>query len=458
VDGLEAKRVLEGADEPLLAAINLQSVGIAYRRMGELAQAEEYLRQSLANPELSRRWVYRFLGHLHLGFLLGEAGRADAARAALAEAIAICTANAGAVDCGYARLALASVEANAGQPDAALAALAASTRDFQAAGNEGDAAMADLVRGQALAQLGRPAEALRHLDAAVAVWDREHNERYLAMALPVRADVLQTLGEHLRTVADLRRYIEIHARADAKRAAQRTELMREQFNASQRELENAELKAREALREQEIAGLTTTRRWQWTAMALAGVLLLGLMAVVLRQLAKARRLRLLAMTDPLTGLANRRHVEFRGQEVFKQARASGQPFCVLAVDIDHFKDVNDSHGHAIGDQVLQHVARECQRTLRTFDLMGRIGGEEFTGLLPNTALAAAELVAERLRAGIKAMALDAVVPGLRVTVSLGVAQMRPSDADFAALMARADAAMYRAKQSGRDRVVADGDG
>jgi diguanylate cyclase (GGDEF)-like protein len=315
--------------------------------------------------------------------------------------------------------------------------------------------MVALVRGQALARLGRDAAALALLDRAVATWTTEGNDRYLALALPERARLLERLGRETEALADLRRFIEAHARDDRMRAEQRTDLMREQFDASRRELENAELKAREALRLKEIEGLTAARRWQWTAMALGAVLLLGLVAVVLRQLAKARRLRLLAMTDPLTGLANRRRTDYRGSEAFKQARLSGQPFCVLAIDIDHFKQVNDTHGHAVGDVVLQRVGRECQRTLRKLDLMGRIGGEEFTGLLPETAEPAACFVAERLRAGVEGLDLDDVVPGLRVTISLGVAQMREGDPDFAAVLARADAAMYRAKQAGRNRVVSD---
>lgn len=231
--------------------------------------------------------------------------------------------------------------------------------------------------------------------------------------------------------------------------------MREEFDASRRELENAELKAREALRLKEIEGLNAARRWQWTAMSLAVVLVIVLLVVVARQIAKARRLRLLAMTDPLTGLANRRHTDYRGSEAFKMARLTAQPFCVLAIDIDHFKAVNDTHGHAVGDTVLQRVGRECQRTLRKLDLMGRIGGEEFTGLLPETDEAAARQVAERLRTGVESLDLDDIVPGLRVTISVGVAQMREADPDFAGVLARADAAMYRAKQGGRNRVVSD---
>jgi diguanylate cyclase (GGDEF)-like protein len=455
VDALAAQQVFDESGEPFAIAANLQSVGIAYRRMGEQARAEEYLKRSLDDPQIQKRWSYQMISLLQLGYLYDESGRFDDARRMLRDAVALCQRQESPVDCGYARLALAGVEVNDGAPRRALAALEQAEADFEASGDPGDPTMMAFVRGQAIARLGRNAEALALLDQAVATWTTEGNDRYLAYALPERARLLERVGRDADALADLRRFIEAHARDDRARAEQRTDLMREQFDASRRELENAELKAREALRLQEIEGLNAARRWQWIAMALGAVLMLVLVVVVMKQIAKARRLRLLAMTDPLTGLANRRHTDYRGSEAFKLARLSGEPFCVLAIDIDHFKQVNDTHGHAVGDAVLQRVGRECQRTLRKLDLMGRIGGEEFTGLLPETAEPAACHVAERLRCGVEALDLDDVAPGLRVTISLGVAQMRSADVDFAALLARADAAMYRAKQSGRNRVVSD---
>jgi diguanylate cyclase (GGDEF)-like protein len=315
--------------------------------------------------------------------------------------------------------------------------------------------MLSLVEGDALAQLGRTPEALARLDAAVDAWTPPGNERYLAFALAKRSVVREATGDIAGALADVRREYALHLEDERQQAEQRADLRRYEFDVARRDAENQELRATEALRKKQVEALEAAKRWQWTAMALGGLLLLVLVAVVLRQLQKARRLRLLAMTDPLTGLANRRHTDYRGSEAFKAAKLSSQPFCVLAIDIDHFKQVNDTHGHAVGDAVLQRVGRECQRTLRKLDLMGRIGGEEFTGLLPETAEPAACLVAERLRAGVEALDLDDVVPGLRVTISLGVAQLRGEDVDFAALLARADAAMYRAKQSGRNRVVSD---
>jgi len=455
IDALAAQDVLDDSGEPFAIAANLQNVGIAYRRMGEAARAEEYLRRSLEDKEIRARWAYQMVSLLQLGYLYDESGRYDEARRMLADAIELCQRQESHSDCGYARVGLAGVEVNDGAPRRALAALEQAEADFAESGDPGDPTMVALVRGQAMARLGRDEEALALLDRAVATWTTEGNDRYLAFALPERARLLERLGREADAIADLRRFIESHANDDRLRAEQRTDFMREQFDASRREVENAELKAREALRLQEIEGLNAARRWQWTAIALAVVLVIVLLVVVARQIAKARRLRLLAMTDPLTGLANRRHTDYRGSEAFKMARLTAQPFCVLAIDIDHFKLVNDTHGHAVGDTVLQRVGRECQRTLRKLDLMGRIGGEEFTGLLPETAEPAARQVAERLRTGVESLDLDDVVPGLRVTISIGVAQMREADPDFAAVLARADAAMYRAKQAGRNRVVSD---
>ncbi|MFN7521410.1 MAG: diguanylate cyclase [Lysobacteraceae bacterium] len=455
IDALAAQDALDDSGERFAIAANLQIVGIAYRRMGEAARAEEYLLRSLEDEEIRSRYNSTMTALLHLGYLYDETGRYDEARRMLADALELCQGHDNHAACGYVRLGLAGVEVDDGAPRRALATLERAEADFAESGAPGEPTLVALVRGQALARLGRDAEALPLLDRAVATWTTEGNDRYLALALPERARLLERLGREADAIADLRRFIEAHANDDRIRAEQRTELMREQFDASRREVENAELKAREALRLQEIEGLNAARRWQWTAIALGGLLMVVLSGVVVRQITKARRLRLLAMTDPLTGLANRRHTDYRGNEAFKMARLTGRPFCVLAIDIDHFKAVNDTHGHAVGDTVLQRVGRECQRTLRQNDLIGRIGGEEFAGLLPVTAEQAARQVAERLRAGVESLDLDDVALGLRVTISIGVARMRETDPDFAGVLARADAALYRAKQGGRNRVVSD---
>jgi diguanylate cyclase (GGDEF)-like protein len=156
-----------------------------------------------------------------------------------------------------------------------------------------------------------------------------------------------------------------------------------------------------------------------------------------------------AGTDALTGLANRRALDAALGAQSALARREGRPCAVLMLDLDHFKAINDTHGHAVGDAVLRACGERLRAQLRESDLCARYGGEEFVVLLAGAQHETAEEVAERLRASVSAAPLAA---GVTTTVSIGTACHRPDD-DAASLMARADAALYQAKRSGRDRVV-----
>jgi len=167
-----------------------------------------------------------------------------------------------------------------------------------------------------------------------------------------------------------------------------------------------------------------------------------------------RELQIQATIDELTGIFNRRHFLSRADEEVKRIARYGGPGSLLMLDIDDFKRVNDSFGHAVGDAALQRVSQLCAESLRTTDLLGRIGGEEFAMLLLETELATAQQVAERLRLLIQADTFGAE-QGISclLRVSIGVAESRAQDESLAALMVRADDALYRAKNEGRNRVV-----
>ncbi len=167
-----------------------------------------------------------------------------------------------------------------------------------------------------------------------------------------------------------------------------------------------------------------------------------------RQLEELARL---ARRDPLTGVPNRRAFEEElAREVARAAR-SGAPLSVVALDLDRFKAVNDGHGHAAGDAVLGAVVERAAASLRAGDLLARTGGEELAAILPATDLEGAREAAERIRARIEAAPVQAAGLALRVTASLGCAQLAP-DEDGPALAARADARLYDAKRAGRNRV------
>lgn len=161
-----------------------------------------------------------------------------------------------------------------------------------------------------------------------------------------------------------------------------------------------------------------------------------------------RELEMLARHDPLTGVYNRRHLFKRLEEEVERSRRGGSPLALCMLDVDHFKEVNDCQGHQAGDEVLRQVAATIASSLRSLDVFGRYGGEEFVLVLPQTQLEGARDKAERVRGDI-----DRLRPGGgAVTVSIGVAEYRPGDS-VDSLLARADGALYLAKAQGRNRVV-----
>ncbi|MGQ9366257.1 GGDEF domain-containing response regulator [Azospirillum sp. ST 5-10] len=166
-----------------------------------------------------------------------------------------------------------------------------------------------------------------------------------------------------------------------------------------------------------------------------------------------RELERLAITDGLTGALNRRHFLERGLEEVQRARRHGRDLALLMLDIDHFKAINDTHGHAAGDDAIRTCVRTCRAMIRQTDVLGRLGGEEFAILLPETDRPGATLVANRVRG---AMAITGVVlPAgrtIQFTVSVGVAFLGAADRTVESMLARADAALYRAKHGGRNRV------
>ncbi|HEX6706993.1 MAG TPA: GGDEF domain-containing protein [Albitalea sp.] len=157
--------------------------------------------------------------------------------------------------------------------------------------------------------------------------------------------------------------------------------------------------------------------------------------------------------DALTGLLNRRAFDEALAAEVQRSRRLVEAFSVLMLDADHFKDINDREGHAAGDRALQHLGTLLAAHMRDIDRVGRYGGEEFVVLLPGTAEQEARLTAERLRAKVEALPPRWQERALRLTVSIGVSQWRGEGDDVASLMARADEALYRAKEAGRNRVV-----
>ncbi|RQR62858.1 GGDEF domain-containing protein [Burkholderia sp. Bp9015] len=163
----------------------------------------------------------------------------------------------------------------------------------------------------------------------------------------------------------------------------------------------------------------------------------------------------MAATDPLTGAANRRQFIESVEAEIARAKRNGAPFSLLALDLDHFKAINDSYGHQAGDQVLQRFVAKCLDAIRPYDGVARVGGEEFMVLLPQVALDTAQSIAERIRAAIAGAPFEAGIgQPIEVTVSVGASEFGRDGETIDAILRKADERLYRAKHQGRNQVVA----
>lgn len=161
----------------------------------------------------------------------------------------------------------------------------------------------------------------------------------------------------------------------------------------------------------------------------------------------------LTILDNLTGLANRREFDDVLAREFARARRYGRRFSVLTLDVDYFKNVNDTYGHPRGDDVLMGIGRLIKGRLRANDLAARLGGEEFALILPETELAGAATVAEQLRAETEALVSASEGSEIKVTISIGCAELTPDDQDGLSLFRRSDEKLYEAKSAGRNRIA-----
>lgn len=182
--------------------------------------------------------------------------------------------------------------------------------------------------------------------------------------------------------------------------------------------------------------------------------LVGLGVDISERIVREKELKTQALTDALTGVSNRRHFMELAEGELARTRRYGGTLSLLMLDLDHFKSVNDTYGHQVGDRVLQALGDTCRKIFRNIDIVGRIGGEEFAILLPATDIAKAHEVAERLRKSLEAAVVPTEDGGrLNFTASIGIAGFSGRETHIGALLGQADKALYQAKHDGRNRVV-----
>ena len=213
----------------------------------------------------------------------------------------------------------------------------------------------------------------------------------------------------------------------------------------------------------DIDDVTKKMKANFVAIFLLTVLTISLLIVLIYLMLRQLRIKLdyardlldrMSKTDILTEISNRRHLMERFNNELERAKRAGNSLCCIMMDVDHFKAINDTFGHLKGDDVLRELAKILKDSIRTYDVVGRYGGEEFMIILPDTNLENAAKLAERIRQKVESDLGNKsnLSASNSVTISLGLTGMRDDDTSFETIIKRADEALYRAKESGRNRV------
>lgn len=454
-DLIAAQKNYEASGAQYWGRVNLASIANAYRRIGYYDQALNYYQQlEEAAKELENKgdWINV---RSQMALIYEDKGQYGEALTLYTEALNYAIKTQNRAFEASTRLSLAGVQNQLGMHKEGLKNLALAEEFFANSPDTGNRGLLYLFRGQIFNSLNRFPEALSELKKAHSLIQQERNKRFLSWVLKALATAYEGIQEWDRAYIAMKQYAENQNQLDTLLRNQQTIFAQVEFDVARKEADNIKLKAESNQKQQELDAIKELRRWQTAVLLLGSALVLLLFLLILKQVRKNKHLHFLSVTDELTGLPNRRRIFYLGEKLARKALETHAPFSVLVFDVDYFKRINDTFGHASGDAVLKALAVASLEAIRDQDYIGRTGGEEFMALLPGAALDQAVAVAERIRSHIEQHDLSSQAPNLKATVSIGVAQLKKSDGGLDRMIQRADNAMYQAKGSGRNRVVAD---
>jgi diguanylate cyclase (GGDEF)-like protein len=299
---------------------------------------------------------------------------------------------------------------------------------------------------------GRPERARALLNAVMDHGGTDISARRATQVYDLRARAHAALHKYREAYSDLAEYTRRYAATNDAERSRQAAIIRARFETDREIERNASLRHELALAHERTERQRDLLQWTGVAIA-AGLLVITLLTyILLAGRGHRRQLLQLASLDGLTALPNRRHVTELASAALLAARSGHQLVTVAVIDLDHFKVINDRCGHATGDTVLQQFAKLTREALRSSDICGRWGGEEFLLVMPDTTLDLALAILERLRAAALAIELPASSAGLKVSLSAGLATNEEDVSSLDQIVARADAALYQAKHQGRDLV------
>lgn len=444
-----AQTLFEQQQMPQHALSALDSIAIIYNRMGDYAEAAHLYERALDAQHKAGLTREEAVTLHNLGRAHENLQEWDAARNNFNASLELCRQIDYVRGEAYALRGLASVANAQGNPTAAIALLDRATELQQRTPDSRLLAQIQLARGVALHRLNRLKESAAALDQALAVFRQADSVGELAPTYDELAAVDADLGDW-RSAFEYRTLAQSMAtRLLRNQLDQRFATLKVEFDTAAREQENLLLTRENEANQKALAQQLRASKLRTTVVVLALLLLAMLVWLAVHQRRTTLRLRALAMTDELTGVPNRRAVLALLAQVL---RRSATATSILIMDIDHFKSINDRHGHLIGDETLRAITAHLREAVAEPAVFGRLGGEEFAVVLPGTGLDQAMVIAERLRERVLRIDLSRWLGDRRVTVSIGVATSLPMRDSISVVLRRADAALYAAKDAGRNCV------
>jgi diguanylate cyclase (GGDEF)-like protein len=439
----------EKLNKPIFALTTLNGIATLYNRMGDYEQAKHIYSLALKEQRTQNMFREESVTLHNLGRTHEYLGEWDFAREAFTQSLELSRRIGYARAEAYALRGLAAVYNASGNPHAALDTLQKASLLQSQTPDARLRASILLARGVALHQLQRLGESAAALEEAAGVFRQADALVELNSTQTELAAVYAALGNWRAAFERQTEAKSISDRLLKNQIDQRFATLKIEFDTAAKEKENQALMRENAVGEEALRQAQNVRHLQAAVIVLI-VLLAGVLATLaVYQHGSSLRMRKLAMTDELTGVPNRRAVLARLDPVLKNSTAP--PCSVLIIDIDHFKNINDHHGHLAGDQVLKVVADRVRAGVPEPGFFGRLGGEEFLIVLPDTNLERAMVVAEDFRARI--MSLDTgrwFADRRHITASIGVTSSNPGGDTPSTMLQRADAALYVAKRSGRN--------
>ncbi|WP_258405294.1 GGDEF domain-containing protein [Shewanella mesophila] len=451
-DFIAAQHLYESLNLKVWAQYNLTELATSYRRFGDPQTAIIYFRQLEIQFSKQGDNDTANLMKTEIAYALEELGENSAALEKYLQSYHYWKNKSDDIASAYQAINIAGILIKLDRVAEAEEYLAEATQIINASDGASYSFMR-LFQAQAALHHHEMEKAHAYLKEAETAFTKIKNTRGLEQLYLVQSEAFISQQNWQQAVAALQDYIANHQALDATRQSNHTTEMRTRFNTEKVERENKQLLEIQKIKENELVILNQNKYLQLAVSILSGIIMVFLSVISYKQSKKSKLLSVLASTDHLTQLPNRRSTYFKGEAYFKSKESTDHPLSLILFDADHFKKVNDQLGHDIGDKALVALANISNTLMRKQDLVGRVGGEEFLIILPNTSAEQTLSIAQRLVTKIESSNFDGIAPNFKLTISAGIATQTDDDDGFNMLLKRADKALYNAKAAGRNCAI-----